>query len=92
MVRSFPVRSPICFVAQIMFASKTVQRMGDFDRIQVFALDVLDECDFQQAVLGKILNDHRNFGEAGQSCGSPAALAGYQLIAVTCLGARSTAE
>ena len=39
------------FVAQVVFAGEAVERMRYFDRVQVFALNILDQCDFQQALM-----------------------------------------
>ncbi len=61
------------FVTQAVFAGEAVKRMGDFNRVQVFALNILNEGDFQQALICKILYDYRNFRETGQAGGSPAA-------------------
>ena len=51
-------------MAEIHFACQTFQRLGGFDGIQILALDVLDECDFEDAVIGIVLNDGRNVGRA----------------------------
>ena len=50
------------FVAEAHFAVETVERLGSFDRIQILALDVLDEGDLEEAFVGVVLNDRREFG------------------------------
>ena len=54
--------------------------MGDFDGVEVLALDVLDEGDFHQAVVGEVLNDDGDFLEAGDLGGTETAFAGDQLV------------
>ncbi len=55
--------------------------MGGFDGIQVLALDVLDQRDFQQLRIRDILDDYDgNFGNLGELGGTPAALARDDLI------------
>jgi hypothetical protein len=50
--------------------------LGGLDRIQVFALYVLDERDFEKAVVGYILDDHRDFRDSSELRGAPTALTG----------------
>ena len=59
-VRSLPVRWPICSGESREFAAEPVEGVGGFDRVQVLALDVLDEGDFEQAVVGDFPDDHRD--------------------------------
>ncbi len=67
------------FVAEIHFASQTFKRLGRFDGIQILALDVFDKCDFEDPVVGIVLNDGRDIGKSCQLGGSQAPLASDQL-------------
>ena len=53
-----------------------------FQRIQVGALDVLDDCDFQRLAVGHLAHHHRHVMQLGQLGGPPAAFARHDLIAV----------
>ena len=55
---------------------------GLLDRVQVFALDVLDKRDLERFCVGKILDDHRHVVKLGTLRRAPAALAGNNLIIV----------
>ena len=48
-------------------------------RIEVLALQILDECELQRLGIVSISHDHRDSGEAGATCGAKAALAGDEL-------------
>lgn len=61
-----------------------VERVGDFDRVEVLALDILDERDLHEAVISEFLHDDRNFLESGNAGGAEAALSGDELIAIAC--------
>ena len=69
-------------VAEVQFAAEAFEGVGDFNRVEVFALDVLDEGNFEEAVVGEVLDDDGYFGEASESGGTPAAFARDELIAV----------
>ena len=56
-----------------------------FQRSQILALDVLDQRDFQRLAVAEIADDDRNLVQAGDLRGSPAALAGDQLVGVRVL-------
>ena len=79
-VRSLPVRCADLFMSSGLCSRPGDLALGPLDRIEIFALDVFDERNFQQPVVGEVLDDHRNFGQARQSSGPPAAFAGNQLI------------
>ena len=70
-VRSLPVRWPISSGLRCKFAAEAVEGRGRFDGVQILALDVLDEGDFEQALVGDFLNDDRNLVD-------PASLAARQ--------------
>ena len=51
-----------------------------FDRIEILALDVLDQRDRQQLIFGNVANDNRYFQEAGALRCPPATFAGHDLV------------
>jgi hypothetical protein len=55
---------------------------GNFDGIQVFALNVLDECHFQHLLVVGLAYVGRNAVQAGQLAGLQAALARNELVRV----------
>ncbi|KSV69244.1 hypothetical protein N182_32735 [Sinorhizobium sp. GL2] len=57
------------------------------ERIEIRALDVFDDSDFKRRAIVNVANDNRDFGEPGQLCGTPAALAGDDLVAIDADGA-----
>ena len=69
-------------VAEVKFACEAFESQGGFDGVEVLALDVLDEGDFEEAVVGEFLNDDGDFGHSGELGGAPAAFAGHELVAV----------
>ena len=72
-----PLRQP--FLGEPVLVEQLLVGMRLFERIQVAALDVFDQCHFQ-AGLGRRLLDHgRHRWHARQLDRSPAALAGDQL-------------
>ena len=79
-VRSLPVRAGDLLVAQVHFACAAVQRLRRLHRIQVFALDVLDERDFEDAVVRIILNDGGHFRKTSHFGRTEAPLTCDQLI------------
>jgi hypothetical protein len=70
-------------VAELVFPCQAVEGLGDLNGIQILALDVLNEGDFHEPVVGIVLNDDRNLGKAGKFGGAPAALSGDELVAGT---------
>jgi hypothetical protein len=59
--------------------------VGGFYRIQVLALDILDQGEFEHPRVIYILNDYRNFDNSGQFRGAPSSFTGYDLVAVLML-------
>ena len=70
-------------MAQIHFGVEPIQGLSGLHGVQVFALDVFDERDFENPLVGIILNDGRNFDQARQFGGSQAPFAGDQFVAGT---------
>ncbi len=66
---------------QLEFTHKTLKGARLLNGVEVFALDVLNERDLQCLGLGNLADDGRDAREASALSGSPAALAGNQLIA-----------
>ena len=56
--------------------------MRGFDRVQVLALDVFDEREFEHLRIGDILDDHGDLRNPGKFCGAPAAFSGDDLVAI----------
>jgi hypothetical protein len=69
-------------VAEVVLASEAVVGDGDFDGVKVLALDVFDEGDFEEFFVGEILDNDGNRVESSHAGGTPAALAGDELVAV----------
>ena len=74
-VRSLPVRVGNFLVTEVHLADQALESLGGLDGVQIFALDILDQSDLEQTVVGVILNYGGNFGESGQLGGPKAALA-----------------
>ena len=55
---------------------------GDFNRVKIFALDVLNERKFKQTVAVDGADQRRNFGQASQARRTPAALARNDAISI----------
>ena len=68
-------------VAEVHFRVQPLQRLRGFHRIQVFALDVLDERNFEDPLVRIILDDGRNFDQTSQLGRAQTTLAGDQLVA-----------
>ena len=59
-----------------------LQALRLFQRIEVFALNVLDQRHGQSRLVGNLADQRRHFGEPGQLRRAPAPLAGNDLVAV----------
>ena len=68
-------------LGQVEFVDQPAIRVRLFDRIEVFALEILDERDGEQPVVGNIADDDRDFEQAGALRRAPAAFAGDDLVA-----------
>ena len=60
--------------------------VGGLDRVEVLALEVLDERELELLAIGQLAHDRRDPLEAGRLRGAQAALAGDELVAVDRLG------
>ena len=56
------------------------------DRVEVLALEVLDERELELLAIGELADDRRDALQAGEPRGADAALAGDELVAVDRLG------
>jgi hypothetical protein len=65
-------------LGQAKLVDELLVGQGFFQGVQVGALDVLDEGDFQHGLGGGLFDDDGQFGEAGALAGAPAALAGNE--------------
>ena len=52
------------FVAEAVLTCESVEGLSDFDRIQIFALNVLDQGDFKESVCCEILDYDRYLSQA----------------------------
>ena len=64
------------------FADEPFERARFFERVEVFALDVLDERHRDGGFIGHLANDRRHGGEARDLRGAPAAFAGDDFVAL----------
>jgi hypothetical protein len=69
-------------VREAEFAVKALESVSNFDGIEVLALDVLNEGDFHEAVVGEFLDDDGDLVEAGNAGCPEAALAGDKLVSI----------
>ena len=70
------------FVAQVQFPYQPGEGLGRFNRVQIRALDVLDEGDLEDFVVRDLLHHHRYLREASHLGGAPAAFARDQFKAI----------
>ncbi len=70
------------FLRHLEFVGEPAVGLRFFDRIQIFALDVFDQRDFEQALVRHVAIDDGNFQQARALRGAPAALARHDLGAV----------
>ncbi len=70
------------FVAEAQVFDEAVKRVGGFNRSEVLTLNVLNQRDFEQLLICKILNDNRYFREASQLRCPPAPLASHKLVPI----------
>ena len=79
--RSLPTADDELFLGQLVFVDQPPVRLRFFDRIQVVALDVLDERDLQQMIVVDLAHDDGDLEQARALRRAPAALAGDDLEA-----------
>ncbi len=63
------------------FAGEALVGAGLLDRIEILALEVLDDGDLHRLLVGDLADDGRDGGFSGALRGEPAALAGDELVA-----------
>ena len=68
------------FVRELEIADQALQTLRFFQRVEVFALDVLDQRHHGCGFVGHFLHQHGHRGQAGQACGAVAAFAGDDLV------------
>lgn len=79
-------RSALAKLASELFLTETelfaqvVHGEGFFDRVQVLALQVLDEGDRERLLVGEVAHKDRHFAQPCQSAGPPASFTGDDLI------------
>ena len=61
---------------------QTLIGMRCFDRIQILALDILDERELEHLWFSNVLDDDGHLGEPGELRSTPAALPGDDLIGI----------
>ncbi len=69
-------------MVEAVVAVKLIEGVGDLDRVQVFALDILDEGDLEELVFEVFLDDGRDEIVSDDFDGAEAAFAGDELVAV----------
>ena len=69
------------FLRQVELVDEPAIGVRLFDRIEILALDVLDQRHREQPVVGDVADDDRDLEQAGALRGAPAALAGDDLVA-----------
>ena len=72
---------------QIEFTNQPIERTRLFERVQVLALDVLDQRHCHRGLVGNVANDGRNRIEAGHLRGTPAAFPGNDLVTLRAFAA-----
>ena len=81
----FPGSPPDLFVTYVEFARHPLERHAKLNRIQILALNVLDQRDLEQPVVRDLLHHHRYFAHPGNSRGTPPALPRHKLKTVPLL-------
>jgi len=69
-------------MAQVVLPREAIQGLRDFDGIQVFTLNVLDQGDLEEAFAGEFLHNGRHFSQFRQTGRTPPAFTGNQLVSV----------
>lgn len=63
---------------QPKLTSEAREGIGFFDRVEIFTLQVLDQREFEDVLIGRFANDHGRLGQTDLLRGTPAAFAGDQ--------------
>ena len=82
-----PDRIGCRLVGHLEFADESLERACLLERIEIFALDVLDERHRNRGFVRNLPDDGRNFLEPGQLRRAPAPLAGDDFVFVFARGA-----
>ncbi|MCY1180005.1 hypothetical protein D9M73_204320 [compost metagenome] len=69
-------------LGQLELLLQALQGYGLFDRVEVFALDVLDQRHGYGGLIGHIANHGRDLVQAGLLAGTPTTFAGDDLVAI----------
>ncbi len=64
------------FCAELKFPHHAVERLGGLDRVEVLSLDVLDEGDLEEVIVGYLLDHDGDLLHARELGRSPPAFAG----------------
>ena len=80
--RSLPVRCPISSAVRFSSWPSRSKAMAGFDRVEVFALNIFDQRDFEQPIVRDVANHDRHVLESRQLRRTPAPLSGDQLVSV----------
>jgi hypothetical protein len=59
---------------EMKFAHETIECAGLFHGIQIFALYVFNQRDFERGFIADLAYDRRHAGQAGSLCSTPASL------------------
>ena len=73
------------FLGELKLVDELRVTEGFFERIEVLALEILDQGEFQHRAVIGFAQDHRDFGNPGELCRAPAAFSGDQLEGVAFL-------
>ena len=84
--RALPTRSATLLLGQPELVDQLAVRERLLDRVEVRALDVLDERDLELVAVRELADERGDVVEARQAGGPHAALAGDELVAVERLG------
>ncbi len=91
-VRSLPVRRPISSCDKPKLAMQPLISMRGFNGIEVLALDVLDQRQFEHPRFGNVLNHDGHLGQPRELAARQRRSPGDDLISIAAVAARSAAE
>ena len=80
--RLLPTRLGDVVLGQAEIAMEPFVRAGLLDRIEVLALEVLDQREFEHLSIARLANDGRGLGELKLTRGAPPTLTGDQFVFV----------
>ena len=79
-LRERPTASATCSCVSLNSSMRRFRPAGFLDRVQVLALDVLDQADAERGLVGHVAHERRHLLEAGHARRAPAPLAGEDLV------------